>query len=77
MQQKELVLLFGAGDLVSCGMSPAPMQSGYVLSFHRRKGHPVSIHSHRDRNNPRIFKTADAAIRAAQEIGFRTITISL
>ena len=83
-QLKEMKLLFDAGALASCYIKHAVMQSGYILVVQRNKraiadgGDAVEhLHGQRDLESPRTFKTIDAAVSTAREIGFRKVSVEI
>ncbi|KHT63848.1 hypothetical protein RJ45_09590 [Photobacterium gaetbulicola] len=73
MQEKDIKLLFDAGDLTRADIVPLPMEAGWGLQFNRRKGHPVMMDA--QRVQPRRFKTLDAAYKTLIHIGFREARI--
>jgi hypothetical protein len=73
MQEKEIKLLFHAGVLKSVTIHATPMETTWYLSFSQKKG--AYFHMDAQRKSPRVFKTIDAAFRAAQYIGFRESSI--
>ena len=77
MRVDQLRLLFDAGDLQSCVLLPAILESGpaprWNLHVKRRNGALVALCLNRKVNGeeqPRIFHSLDAAFAAAREIGF-------
>lgn len=75
MQEKEIKIHFEAGNYSKCEVLLNPMETGYLLAFWRKSaGNPDILRSFR-RQEPRVFKTIDAAVKCAKEIGFRRITI--
>lgn len=79
MRQKELSLLFEAGDLLSAMICAVPMQPGcYQLMFKRRSGAPVLLlpaRAPKADTTPRVFTTLDGAWSVCQAIGFREARI--
>lgn len=78
MEIKELKVLFDNGALKAATVTKAMMNTGYTVVFDAKdKSKQYHISGQRTKGDPRVFKTTDAAIKNAQEIGFRTITVSL
>lgn len=76
MQEKELKLLFDAGDLQKAYLIPAIMEEGWMLSV-KRKGRETLENLETKRGERRVFKTVDAAWRTTREIGFSAATITI
>lgn len=77
MRLDQLRLLFDAGDLQSCVLLPALLETGpaprWNLHVKRRNGALVALCLNRKVNGAeqaRIFNTLDAAFTSAREIGF-------
>lgn len=82
MRVDQLRLLFDAGDLQSCVLLPAILESGpaprWNLHVKRRNGALVALCLNRKRDGveqARIFHSLDAAFQAAREIGFQEARI--
>ncbi len=79
MQQKDLTLLFSAGDLTDCFMVSNPLGEGWLMICHRRNGEGVQLtakHGLKD-GRPRVFKSLTAATNVARQIGFKEMAVSL
>ena len=76
MEQKEMRMLFEAGDLKKCHCTKAPMQSGWVLQFDSKSmKRVVPLHS-KHKGSARIFASIDTAVSVAYRIGFKTVTVN-
>jgi hypothetical protein len=76
MKQKEVMICFDAGVFKSCVISPAPLiRNGCILLLQQNKVGTQVLET--QRGGERTFKTYDAAIAVAKEIGFRRIIIQL
>lgn len=67
MQLKEFRLLFPTGTLKSACVVPSPMESGYLLLIDEQA-------LLAQRGGVRVFKTIDAAVFAARDIGFSDVS---
>ncbi|PSU80698.1 plasmid replication protein RepB [Photobacterium phosphoreum] len=77
MEIKEAKLHFDAGQLREAKVINAAMEQGYNLYLiGKRVSDNVFVTAQRSGDNPRVFKTIDAACRNAKEIGFRTIEVT-
>ncbi|MBY7814406.1 plasmid replication protein RepB [Vibrio fluvialis] len=70
MQIKDLRLLFDAGSLKKAQIVRAPMGTGYILLIDK---HIVQA----QRGGDRLFKSIDAAVESAHNIGFRKVEVVL
>ena len=78
MEIKELKVLFDNGALKTATVTKAMMNTGYTVVFDAKdKSKQYHISGQRTKGEPRVFKTTDAAIKNAHDIGFKTITVSL
>lgn len=78
MELNELKIVFDAGALKSATVTPAPMQSGYVLMFNDKVGVQHFMMPQRSKlNEVRIFRSIDAAIANAQKVGFKEVMVKL
>ena len=74
MQEKDLRILFEAGDLKKAQITPAPLALGQrCVQLHRKTEEPVMLDA--QRVSPRTFKTLDAAYKAVAAIGFRKASV--
>ena len=65
MIEKEIQLLFNAGQLKRVSIIPVIMSQGWCLQFDRTKGQPFAMDA--QRASPRVFKTIDAAFKIASQ----------
>jgi hypothetical protein len=71
-----MTIYFDAGAFTSCIIAPAPLsQGGYILLLQQNKAGTQVLET--QRGGDRTFKTYDAAIEVAKEIGFRRIIVQL
>lgn len=70
MELKDLKLLFDAGSLKKAIITHEPMLTGYLLMIDH---HVLDT----KRGRVRIFKTIDAACKAAKDIGFNRIEVRI
>jgi len=78
MELKQLQVVFDAGGLKSATIASAPMGAGYILIVKdvHKKEHMMT--SQRDETQqPRVFKSIDAAVANAAKIGFRELKVVL
>ena len=71
---KEAMILFDAGALESCTAAPAPFakEGAWILLLTcKKRSDAYTLAAQRD--EIRVFKSADGAIKTAKKIGFRTI----
>lgn len=77
MQLSDMRLLFDAGSLTRCTIKHAALQGGYILYVSNYRNEIRVMASQREPNEPRSFKTIDAAISAARQIGFREVKVEI
>ena len=78
MEIKDLKVLFDNGALKSATVANEMMGVGYIVVFDAKdKSQQYHISGQRTKGEPRVFKTIDAAVKNAYDIGFRRITVSL
>lgn len=79
MKLDELKTIFETGALINCSISPVPMQEGlWMLTVQgKKKDVCYTMTAKRSGDEPRAFKTTDAAISAAKQIGFRKLNVHL
>lgn len=77
MQLAEAKTLFDAGVLVRAVVVRVPMSSGWHLELFRKGGNKTGDGIERQRGGFRVFTTIDAAVSAAESIGFRHVDIDL
>ncbi|MPW28272.1 hypothetical protein F9L16_04565 [Agarivorans sp. B2Z047] len=76
-EQADIQLLMDSGSLKSCEMASYPMRNGsWLLMFTRNDKATCALCAKRGKE-PRQFKTADAALRLAKEIGFEKVRVNL
>ena len=77
MQESQAKLLFDHGGLAKAVVVPAPMGHGWHLHVVKfGKNGDIEI-IERQRGGWRVFKTVDAAVNTANEIGFRRVEVEL
>jgi hypothetical protein len=78
MELKELKIVFQAGGLKSVVVAPVPMIDGYMLIVKDKANKDHIMTAQRsDKNEPRVFKSIDAAVGNASKIGFREMRVEL
>lgn len=78
MQVKEAKIRFDAGIYKSALVTEAIAAKGYNLHLlGKKKSDDIFIVSQRDTGAPRLFKSTDAALKNARDIGFTEITVKL
>lgn len=70
MQKSEAAVRFDSGGLKKAEIVKAPMSAGYVLLL---DGTVMAA----KREPERVFKTIDAAVKTAEDIGFKKIVVTL
>lgn len=69
-----MIIYFEAGSFTSCVIGLAPLSyDGYIMRLQQKKGGVQVLETQRGRE--RVFKTYDAAVSVAKEIGFRRIIV--
>jgi hypothetical protein len=78
IQVKEAQLIFDSGVLTSCEVVRTIMESQkqWTVILTRKDKVKFSLRGQRG-DAPRVFKSVDAAVNSAGEIGFRQITVAL
>lgn len=78
MKLHEIRLQFEAGAFKGCSITrPLFSNEGYILICHGTKSSLDTFLTAQRGTDARIFKTTDAAISAAYQIGFREFKVSL
>ncbi|KJY79900.1 hypothetical protein [Vibrio nigripulchritudo] len=78
MKLNEIRLQFEAGAFKGCSVTRPPLSDqGYILVCHGKQSKLDTFMTSQRGTDARVFKTTDAAISAALQIGFRNITVSL
>ncbi|EGQ8126953.1 TPA: hypothetical protein ACGSUT_002718 [Vibrio parahaemolyticus] len=78
MKLHEIRLQFEAGAFKGCSITrPLFSNEGYILICHGKKSSLDTFLTAQRGSDARIFKTTDAAISAAYQIGFREFKVSL
>ncbi|MEZ8360872.1 plasmid replication protein RepB [Vibrio splendidus] len=78
MKLNEIRLQFDAGAFKGCSVTrPMLSNEGYILICHGKKSSLDTYLTAQRGTDARVFKTTDAAISAAYQIGFREIMVSL
>jgi len=68
-------MLFENGAIRGATVSPAPMESGWILQVSLASGRDVVLE--KARGGMRVYRKADAAIAAAKEIGIRSLSVKI
>ena len=78
MQEATAKLMFDAGTFSKAIVVPVPMMSsGYHLHLVKFSKNSCTEIIEKQRGGYRIFKTIDAAVNTAREIGFKRIEVDL
>lgn len=78
MKLNEIRLQFEAGAFKGCSIvRPSLAAQGYILICHGKESKLDTFMTPQRGTGARIFKTTDAAISAAMQIGFRTVTVTI
>ena len=72
---KEIEILFNAGSLKQCHVLPAVGFEGWELHFVNQQGKGYGLKT--QRGESRQFRSADAALKLAKEIGFSVASAKL
>ncbi|MCC3859114.1 plasmid replication protein RepB [Vibrio parahaemolyticus] len=76
MQIKEAKIRFDSGQYKAAQVVEAVLGDGYHLALQGKKqSDNTMITSQRSGDDPRLFKTIDAAVRNAKDIGFLKIEV--
>lgn len=74
MNREKAELWFDAGMLSAGEIHPAPMEAGYILELRHRDGGKEPLTVAREART-KVYRTADAALKDAAVIGFRTVQV--
>jgi hypothetical protein len=78
MELKELKIIFDSGALKNAVVTPVPMADGYNVHFMDSKNKVINMTAQRcKKEEPRIFKSIDAAVANIKKVGFKNIQIAL
>lgn len=66
-------MLFSEGVLAKAQAVRNPMGAGYVLELFRSSAQTVPESMQTDKGKTRVFKTADAVLKTAHDIGFQEV----
>ena len=78
MELNQLKVVFDTGSLKSAVITLAAMQNGYSVLFIDRNNNVINMTKQRsDKDEPRIFKSIDAAVANIEKVGFKEIKIKL
>lgn len=78
MELNQLKVVFDSDSLKSAVITLAAMQNGYSVLFIDRKNKVINMTKQRsDKDEPRIFKSIDAAVANIEKVGFKEIMIKL
>ncbi len=76
MQEREARLLFESNDLKTVIVEPTANSSGWTIMVVDTNENHQFLRSKRS-NDPRLFKTTDAALRCCVRIGFNQVEVKL
>ncbi len=76
MQEREARLLFESNDLKNVIVEPTENNSGWTIMMVDTNENRQFLVSKRS-NDPRLFKTTDAALRCCVRIGFNQVEVKL
>ena len=76
MQEREAKLLFESNDLNSVVISASNSKPGWTINFVDKNLKSEYLVSKRS-NDPRLFKTSDAALRCCARIGFHQVEVKV
>lgn len=74
MQEREAKILLASKDLKDAVIQPNIGQQGWTITFKDKNEQPQPLVSKRS-NDPRLFKTSDAALRCCARIGFNQVEV--
>ena len=74
MQEREARLLLASKDLKDAIIQPNGGQQGWTITFKDKNEQQQALVSKRS-NDPRLFKTSDAALRCCARIGFHQVEV--
>ena len=74
MQEREARLLFESNDLINAIISASEDKPGWTINFVDKNENAEFLVSKRS-NDPRLFKTSDAALRCCARIGFHQVEV--
>lgn len=66
-------MLFTEGVLSKSQAVQNPMGAGYVLELFRSSAQAIPEAMQTDKGETRVFKTADAVLKTAHDIGFKEV----
>jgi len=76
MQEREARILFESNDLKTVIVEPTENSSGWTILMVDSSENRQFLVSKRS-NDPRLFKTTDAALRCCVRIGFNQVEVKL
>jgi len=76
MQEREAKLLFESNDLNNVVISASNSKPGWTINFIDKNQNTEFLVSKRS-NDPRLFKTSDAALRCCARIGFHQVEVKV
>lgn len=78
MELNQLKIAFDSGALKSAVITLAAMENGYSVLFISIKNKVINMTKQRsDKDEPRVFKSIDAAVANIEKVGFKEIKIKL
>ena len=76
MQEREARLLFESNDLKAVIVEPTESSNGWtIMMIDNNENHQFLVSKRSD--DPRLFKTTDAALRCCTRIGFSQVEVKL
>lgn len=82
MEIKDAKILFDGGAFKDAVIARMPMSRGYTVTFNiQPKFKSLTTYyfltGQRTKDKPRVFSSIDAAVKSAQNVGFKKITVDL
>lgn len=77
MELKDLVVIFDSGSLKSATIVRNVLGDGYNVFFDSKNGKHYSMTGQRTGDDPRVFKSIDAAAQNILKVGFRNFLVKL
>ncbi|MGI2178949.1 plasmid replication protein RepB [Shewanella frigidimarina] len=77
MKLHELRLQFDVGGFVGCTITYSPLGNGYILIANAKTKTKDACMTAQRGDQLRVFKSIDAAVSAARNVGFKDILLSL
>lgn len=78
VELNQLKMVFDSGGLNNVVVTPIEMKKGYMLIFKdKEKNNHIMTTQRSDKHEPRVFKSIDAAVANASQIGFKKVSVEL